>query len=295
MRLNQIDLNLFIVFDAVYQQRNLTRAAEVLCITQPAVSNALGRLREKLNDSLFVRTSEGMTPTPLAENIVGRVQEALLLLNASASEGVVFDPAQADKVFRISMNDMLEAMVLPELLECLQSVAPNVAIECYYVPRDELKKELTAGTLDFAIDIPVITDAQICQKPLLAQPYVCVVRKDHPFIGDSISLDEYLSLEHIHVSSRRKGPGYEDVALNRLGHQRRVKIRVQHYHLSSLLVARTDMALTVPLSMAQKYDHKILDLPYSIEPLNMSLYWHKSSDLDKANVWMRNLFSEKLN
>ena len=292
MRLNQLDLNLFLVFDAVYQQRNLTRAAEVLNITQPAVSNALGRLREKLNDPLFVRTTEGMTPTPLAGNIIGRVQEALQLLHTSATEGDVFEPAITDKVFRISMNDMTEAMMLPRLVERLQSVAPRVGLHCHYVARADIERELTAGTLDFAIDIPQMTGNQVCHETLLQQRNVCVVRHDHPLIGDSISLDEYLALDHIQVSSRRKGESYEDLALNRLGHKRHVQLRVQHHQVSPLLVERTDMALTIPVTMAHKYNLKVLELPYELAPVDIHLFWHKSADRDKASLWMRGLLQE---
>lgn len=292
MRLNQLDLNLFLVFDAVYQQRNLTRAAEVLNITQPAVSNALGRLRDKLNDPLFVRTTEGMTPTPLAGNIIGRVQEALQLLHTSASEGDVFEPATTDKVFRISMNDMTEAMMLPRLVERLQRVAPRVGLQCHYVARADIERELTAGTLDFAIDIPQMTGNQVCHETLVLQRNVCVVRHDHPLIGDSISLDEYLALDHIQVSSRRKGESYEDIALNRLGHKRHVRMRVQHHQASPLLIERTDMALTIPIAIAQKYNLKILELPFKLPTLNTNLFWHKSADQDKACVWMRGLLHE---
>lgn len=289
MRLSQVDLNLFIVFDAIYQQRNLTRAAEVLCITQPAVSNALGRLRNTLNDPLFVRTSQGMSPTPMAENIVGRVQEALQLLNTSVTEGEVFQPDQANKVFRLSMNDMAEAMILPGLLETLQELAPNVSVECFHVPRDLVERELAAGSLDFALDVPLISGTQICTTSMVKQRYACVVRKDHPFVHDSITLDEFLELDHILVSSRRKGMSYVDVALNRLGRHRKVKVRVQHYQVAPMLVAKTNLALTIPMSMAQKYDMKVLELPFSLPALDWNLYWHTSADQDKANIWMRSL------
>ena len=289
MRLSQVDLNLFIVFDAIYQQRNLTRAAEVLCITQPAVSNALGRLRTTLNDPLFVRTSQGMSPTPLAENIVGRVQEALQLLNTSVTEGEVFQPDQTDKVFRLSMNDLAEAMILPNLLEHLGEVAPSIGIECYQVNRNDVERELAAGTLDFALDGPLIADSQMCTKPLLKQRYACAVRPDHPMVGEQLTLEQYLELDHIVVSSRRKGVSYEDAALNRLGRQRKVRTRVQHYQVAPLLVERTDMALTMPMNMAQKYDLKVLELPFSLPPLDWNLFWHKSADHDQANMWMRNL------
>jgi DNA-binding transcriptional LysR family regulator len=292
MRLSQIDLNLFIVFDAIYQQRNLTRAAEILCITQPAVSNALGRLRNTLNDPLFVRTSQGMSPTPMAEDIVGRVQEALQLLSTSITEGEVFLPETAEKVFRLSMNDMAEAMILPGLMEHLQTAAPHISVECYNVPREQVERELAAGTLDFALDVPLISGNQVCTTPLIKQRYACMVRKHHSKVGDTLTLDQYLSLDHIAISSRRKGLSYVDMALNRLGRRRTVKMRVQHYQVAPMLVASTDLALTIPMSMAQKYDMKVLELPFSLPALDWNLYWHTSADQDKANIWMRGLLED---
>lgn len=291
MRLNKIDLNLFVVFDAIYMQGNLTRAAEVLCITQPAVSNALARLRLIYDDALFVRTGKGMVPTPLTENIISGVQSALQLLSSSLQEGQLFDPFISEKTFRLSMNDMAEAMIMPKLLSQLQQQAPKAGIECCYVPREDIERELAAGSLDIALDAPFVAVGQMQTQALLKQRYACAVRRDHPKIGETISLDEYLALDHLQVSSRRKGRGYEDIGLNRLGRQRKIKMRVQHYQVAPLLVAQTDMALTIPISMAQNYDLKILELPYSLPALDWNIYWHKSADQDQANLWLRNLIA----
>lgn len=291
MLLNKVDLNLFVVFDAIYMQGNLTRAAEVLCITQPAVSNALARLRLIYDDVLFVRTGKGMVPTPLTESIISGIQSALQLLSTSLQEGQVFDPFISHKTFRLSMNDMAEAMIMPKLLSQIQAQAPNAGIECCYVAREDIERELAAGSLDIALDAPFVAVGQMQTQALLKQRYACAVRHDHPKIGDSISLDEYLALDHLQVSSRRKGRGYEDIGLNRLGRQRKIKMRVQHYQVAPLLVAQTDMALTVPISMARNYDLKILELPYSLPALDWNIYWHKSADQDQANLWLRSMIA----
>ena len=292
MSLSKVDLNLFIVFDAIYQQRNLTRASEVLCMSQPAVSNALARLRESLDDPLFVRASGGVRPTPLADNIIDRVQEALKLLESSVNEGSEFDPYTSTKTFRLSMNDMAEAMVLPGLLKALKQKAPSVAIECYYIGRADLERELSAGTVDLALDVPLVSGPQICVKPLVKQRYVCAVRKDHPDIGDSITLDQYLQMDHLQVSSRRKGFGFEDYALQRLGRQRRVKVRVPHHHVAPTLLKSSDMVLTLPANMARLHDLKVMELPFTLSALDWSLYWHNSADQDQANMWLRDLLME---
>jgi DNA-binding transcriptional LysR family regulator len=294
MSLAQIDLNLFLVFDAIYQQRNLTRAADVLCLSQPAVSNALARLRQSLGDPLFIRSAKGMTPTPMAENIIGRVQEALQLLDSGVTEGTVFDPSTSNKIFRLSMSDLSEAIVLPKLMEVFKSQAPNAGIECYFTPRDNLEQELIKGAIDLALDVPVLLSSQISIQPLLKERYVCVVRHDHPLIGNTISLDQYLALDHIQVSSRRKGQGFEDVALHRLGRQRSVRVRVPHHQVAPFLVRDSDMVLTLPMSMAINSGLKILELPFSMAPVDWNLYWHKSADNDQTNGWIRKIVASLL-
>ena len=288
MQLQQIDMNLFPVLDAIYATRNLTRAAERLHITQPAVSNALARLRRALNDQLFIRTPSGMSPTPLTENIMPRVQQALTLLGSSVTEQHQFEPASAQKTLRLSMNDMAETLVLPKLLEHLQQVAPGISVESYYVPRDQLVKELAANSLDFSLDVPMVSATQLQQQRLVADRYQCMLRPDHPLAtATSLTLEQYLELEHIHVSSRRSGPGLADMALNKLGRRRKVKLRVQHYRVAPLIVLKTDLALTVPISLARQYPAKLFELPFQIPQMDWHLLWHRSQDEDPASQWFR--------
>lgn len=142
MRPSKVDLNLFVVFEAVYRTRNLTRAAELLFITQPAVSNALARMRKAFDDPLFVSTPAGMTPTPVSENIIGRAREALQLLDSSTHAGERFDPASSQRTFRLSMNDLTETMLLPALEEVLQRLAPGIRIESYCTTRRDVPEAL---------------------------------------------------------------------------------------------------------------------------------------------------------
>lgn len=287
MRLNQVDLNLFVVFETIYAKRNLTRAAEVLCISQPAVSNALSRMRKTFNDPLFVSTSQGMVPTPVAENIVGRVSEALQLLNASVQEADVFLPENSQKVFRVSMNDLAETLLLPALGDVLQRQAPNMRIESYFSNRRDVSRELAAGRLDLAIDAPLIDDPQLQHEPLMSERYVCMLRKGHPLADQTLTLARYLALGHIHISSRREGLGHVDAALNKLGTPRKIQMRVQHYMVAPLIAMRTDLALTAPSRLAQGYDALQLALPFALPTMDLHLYWHRSADRDHANTWLR--------
>lgn len=287
MNLNKVDLNLFIVFDAIYTEANLTRAGQIVGITQPAVSNALARLRETFNDPLFVRTAQGMVPTPMAQNIIGPVRNALQLLRVSVQESRTFNPLQANKTFRISMTDLTEAVVLPPLFQRLRRLAPNVKIESMLAKRRETTKELAAGRLDFAMDAPLNTDPQVRHVKLLEDRYVCAMRRAHPLAKDKLSVEEYLSLSHIHISSRRSGLGMVDLALGKMGQQRKIALRSQHYMMATQVIQQTDMAVTVPERFARRHDLHQIPLPVDIPPLETHIYWHESTDQDPANRWMR--------
>ncbi|MBM7061945.1 LysR family transcriptional regulator [Pseudomonas sp. UL073] len=288
MNLNKVDLNLFIVFDAIYTEANLTRAGQIVGITQPAVSNALARLRETFNDPLFVRTAQGMVPTPMAQNIIGPVRNALQQLRVSVQESRIFNPAQANKTFRISMTDLSEEILLPSLFQRLRRQAPAVQIESFQAKRRETTKELAAGRLDFAVDAPLNTDPQVRHVKLLHDRYVCAMRKGHPLAKDKLTLEEYLSLTHIQISSRRSGLGYVDLALGKMGIQRKIALRSQHYLMSTMILRETDMAMTVPERFARSHGLHFVSLPVADVPaLETHLYWHESTDQDPANRWMR--------
>jgi DNA-binding transcriptional LysR family regulator len=288
MNLNKVDLNLFIVFDAIYTEANLTRAGQIVGITQPAVSNALARLRETFNDPLFVRTAQGMVPTPMAQNIIGPVRNALQLLRVSVQESRTFNPAQANKTYRISMTDLTETVILPLLFQRLRRLAPTVQIESFLAKRRETTKELAAGRLDFAVDAPLNTDPQVRHVKLMEDRYVCAMRRGHPLAKEKISLEEYLSLSHIHISSRRSGLGYIDLSLGKMGIQRKVVLRSQHYLMASTVLHGTDLAITVPERFARRQDLHYVDLPvHDVPSLETHLYWHESTDQDPANRWMR--------
>ncbi len=287
MQLNKVDLNLFIVFDVIYRERNLTKAAEALHITQPAVSNALSRLRSTFDDRLFVRRSGTMVPTPLAENIIERVRYALMNLESSIKEHDDFDPGTSKRRFSFAMNDTSESYLLPLLMAHLQQHAPGIYVESYSIQRRDLTREFAAGELDFALDVPLLNEPQLVHQALTQDRFVCVARKDHPEIQGSLSLEQYLAAAHIHISSRRRGQGYIDLHLNRQGLQRNIMLRVQHSRAAPPIVARTDMLLTIPETLAHEQDLQILEVPFDLPKLDWHLYWPTNYQNDKAHRWMR--------
>lgn len=287
MASKRCDLNLFLVFDTIYTERNLTQAAKTLAITQPAVSNALARLRKLFNDELFVRTARGMQPTPVAESIAQNISDALGLFRASILEREAFDPALTERTFQFSMTDLTEAVVLPKLIPFFEETAPNVTLQSYYVKRQELLRNLSRGELDFAVDVPVVEDPQLCHESLFSDDYVCVLRHGHPALAKELTLENFLGLQHIHVSSRRKGLGQVDLALLRSDKERRIKLRVQHYRVAAAIVNTTDLALSLPRYLATKFDLAVRPLPFHVPQLDFHLYWHKQSDSDSSHRWLR--------
>jgi len=292
MNINQIDLNLLNVFDAIYAERNLTRASELLHITQPAVSNALNRLRKTFDDPLFVRTSEGMTPTPAARNIIDRVRKSLQLIESCIDHNEIFDPLSSDQTLHCSFSDLAEAMLLPGLLARMQASAPKMALRSYYVPRNEMPTELAAGTIDIGVDVTFVNDSNLHHTPLLDEEHVCVVRPDHPTIKRKPSMKQYLSLRHVHVSSRRKGVGTVDQSLKTLGSRRTIAVRVRDYNAAALIVAKTDLACTLPRAFAVQAGLRTHPLPFETPSVSMHMYWHKSANADAANAWLRGLVAD---
>lgn len=285
--LKKIDLNLFLVFDTIYTERNLTQAAKSLSITQPAVSNALARLRKMFNDELFIRTSRGMLPTPVADSIAQNVSEALVMLNSSVREREDFDPASAERIYQFSMTDLAEAILLPRIFPFFERHAPGVGLHSYYTKRNELVRQLSRGELDFAIDVPVVEGTHIFHQSLISDSYVCAMRPEHPLANEELTLESYLGLKHIHVSSRRKGLGQVDLALLPFKAERSIHLRVQHYRVAAAVASETDLVMTVPRYLAEQYHLTLRTLPFDVPDMDLHLYWHKQSDSDQSHRWLR--------
>tara|TARA_B100001113_G_C21020929_1_gene583503 strand:- start:48 stop:956 length:909 start_codon:yes stop_codon:yes gene_type:complete len=290
MNLKETDLNLFIAFDVIYTEKNLTKAGQVLGITQPAVSNALSRLRELFGDDLFIRTSKGMIPTPVANQIIKDVRSALSLIQNTISETEKFDPSIAEMTFKISIGDSSEYRLLPLLIKELAEVAPKIKVETYLTPRKDAPRELASGTIDFSIDPPVHSDPHLRHEKIYEEDYVMIVRKDHPILDlKEITIEDYLKLSHIHISNRKTGLGHVDMALYRLGLSRDISLRAQHFLVAPYIVEQSDLAITTTKGFAVDRDLAWRELPFDIEPLVLHLYWHEAKDSDPSSKWMKDL------
>ena len=290
MNFKETDLNLFIAFDVIYTEKNLTKAGQVLGITQPAVSNALSRLRELFGDDLFIRTSKGMIPTPVANQIIKDVRSALSLIQNTISETEKFDPSIAEMTFKISIGDSSEYRLLPLLIKELAEIAPKIKVETYLTPRKDAPRELASGTIDFSIDPPVHSDPHLRHEKIYEEDYVMIVRKDHPILSlKEITIEDYLKLSHIHISNRKTGLGHVDMALYRLGLSRDISLRAQHFLVAPYIVEQSDLAITTTKGFAVDRDLAWRELPFEIEPLILHLYWHEAKDSDPSTKWMKDL------
>jgi DNA-binding transcriptional LysR family regulator len=293
MHLTQIDLNLFVVLDVIHTEGSLTRAGEKLHLSQPAVSHALQRLREIFKDELFVRRGSRMVPTPFTLSIIAHVRVALHSLEGSLHHSR-FDPATADKHFQIAMRDLLEVTLLRELIDRVGSCAPQVGISSVRIDRTHLEDDLISGAADLAIDIPLPVGQDIMQKQLGSEGIVVAARHGHSAIAGKLSLKTYLAADHILVSSRRKGLGFEDLLLQRKGHVRNIRLRCQDYFAASQIVSRTDLLLTMPEHCAcainRSFKNSIFIFPLpNASHMQFNMYWHASLNTDAANKWIRRI------
>lgn len=293
MRLTQIDLNLFLVFDAIRNEGSLTRAAQVLSVTQPAVSNALARLRAALGDPLFVRAGSGMTPTAFADSIAPQVAQALQLLAVAAQPPAQFDPARSARSFRLSMPDLFNSLVLAPLAARLEHRAPQVSLRNFRAARGELRPALARGNLDLAIEVALPDTTGLIALPFRSERHVCALRPGHPMARAPLTLDRYLALGHVHVSGRRRGSGAVDLALKSIGARRRVHLRLQHFLAVGTVVAGSDLAVSLPESWARLLGLTALPLPFDVPPQDTFLYRHSRSDGDAAVMWLWDMLADQ--
>lgn len=286
--LARMDLNLFRVFEAVFRERNLTRAAAVLHVSQSAVSHSLARLRTHFADPLFVREGRGVTPTAAAMRLAPGILDSLARLQQSVGNVQQFDPLEDERTFTLSLPEQLEPVLIPPLLTHLRQQAPLSRVRTVGVRWSELKLELAAGRIDLALQIARPADASLRQLQLLKEPLCVVAGKG---FAEELTAESYLAAEHIAVASWRRGLSFEDLALGHLGHMRNVVQQCQSYQAASLVVAQTNLLLTMSRRHAQLINqhlgNRLLTMPLPLPAIGLTLYWHKGQEHDPVNRWLR--------
>ncbi|MDB5858648.1 MAG: transcriptional regulator, LysR family-like protein [Ramlibacter sp.] len=293
MHINDVDLNLLRLFDAVYRTRNVSRAAELLDLTQPAASQGLSRLRVLIQDPLFMRGAGGVQPTPKANRLAEPVRQALATLEQALAETAGFEPARASRSFQIHMSDIGESRFLPELMVTLREQAPGVRLETRPLPREQITEALDAGSIDFAFGfLPMVKETQRLQ--LLKDRYVVLLREGHPFTRKRRSgkalLEALRELEFVGVRS------HSDTLriVGQLRLESRLRLVTEHFLVLPAIVKATDLAAVMPRNIARGFEggYAIVEPDFPQRDFVVSLHWSRRFESDPGNRWLRGLIAQ---
>lgn len=292
-----IDLNLVRVFVTIYETGSVSGAAERLHVTQPSVSYALARLRDQWGDPLFKRTRDGMQPTALASQLYSSFRPSLTEIERAAALTRKFEPLLSARRFRLALSDLGEVFFLPHVLRSLQEVAPLVELEVIQVEIDRMDEWLKTGKIDAAVCNRSYLPIQAKCEVMFVERYVCMLRKNHPRVGDSLSMAEFVSERHVVVSA---GTGHHFVEdrLREAGIERTVSLRVPHFSVLPEIISSSDLLVTLPQRVAEVYAErnglKTLALPFMVPEFEVSLHWHEHSGDSSAQLWFCQFLREMI-
>jgi len=290
VNLKHLDLNLLVVFEAVYSAGSISHAAGQLAMSQPAVSNALARLRDLLDDPLFVRAKGGVEPTTRAKALIDPIREALGLIGLHIGSPDAIDLASCRRMFRISTMDALEPLLIPPLLNIIAKRAPGITIEGLASHRD-IAQDVLAGKLDLACFAYPATSPEISIEPIGPVDVVAIARRDHPLIGMSLDVPMMRGLSYVALTSELRGFTQVDRELLVHGIKRRVVMSVSRLWSVPSIVAGTDLVGMIPRAFADcvaaNFDIVIHELPVAISGQHVYLMWNRKMDGDIAHKWLR--------
>ncbi len=289
--LERLNLHHLRALDALLAERSVTRAAGRLGVTQSAVSHALRGLRETLDDALLVRGPGGMVPTPRAEALAAPLRRALGDLEAALDESPVFAPATSRRTFTLGMGDGFTLTILPPLLAHLRISAPGVDLNVVPVPGGRTASVLTHSDLDLTFGVMVPEGDGLRTRALFDDDFACLIRRDHPEVGEQMDLDTYCRLPHALMSPSGSGPGIVDRVLAESGRSRRVALRIRYFLAAPLVVAHSDLVLTGPrrqlVRLAEHAPLRVLDPPIALPTFTRRIFWHARLQRDPGHRWLR--------
>lgn len=290
--LNRFDLNLLVVFEAVYAERGVSRAAERLCLTQSAVSHALRRLRELVHDPLFTRQRNEMIPNRTADRLIGPVRLALETVKASLDSLSAFDPDHSARQFRIGVRGPADVLTVPPIYAALRRRAPHATLSVVCHDSASLEGLLRSRSIDLAVDVTQPGYRELETRPLGHVEFVALLRSDHPALPAGLDLQAYMAADHIVASTRRSGLGFEDILLRRTIRGRRIALCCQSYAAAALATTVSDAILTLPRDiatvLAAQLPVAVIDLFPGIE-IEYAMYWSRETGADPAIGWFRDL------
>lgn len=293
MNLSRFDLNLLVVFDTILTKEGVSGAARHLNLSQPAVSHALAKLRERLGDPLFIRQGNRFVPTATARALAGPVRDALRRIESALSDRSGFDPLTSTREFRVGIRPTGEAPRFAALVARVLAQAPGLSLASVSFRRRDVVQALASGVCDIVIDIELPHDERLRRARLDADAMVVVLRPGHRAAAGGLTLDSYLAEGHVFASPRPQGTGVEDAALGQAGLQRRITVRCQNTTTACQVAAEGDLLCTLPRRLAQAYAPiwglEVHPLPFEVPRNPISVYWHRDEDTDPAVAWIRDL------
>lgn len=291
MNLRSIDLNLMVALDALLTERHVTKAADKVGLSQPAMSNALSRLRAMFSDELLVRTATGMTPTPRALELVDPLSQLLRQAERVLESDAGFDPQTTKRTFTIRMSDILSCLLLPQLMVQSRN-APSIGYNVLHLPPARTIDALERDEVDLAISMGLDHSNAIRSEQLLRDRMVCIMRKSHPIAAsETISFDDFIAQEHMKVSMSPTDVRFVDDVLGEVGRERKIVLNVPHWLVVPHVLRRTDLIAVMPGQLAavlMDADLKMFEVPFESAPFSWLMYWHRRYDQSNANRWLRN-------
>jgi DNA-binding transcriptional LysR family regulator len=291
----KLDIDWLNVFVEIYRTQSVSRAAERLQMAQANASVALGKLRRHFGDRLFARTSRGMEPTPYAQQIYPGVVAAVEQLARLAGTRSAFDPASAQRRFRISMTDISEVVVLPSLANHLRRAAPGIVIETEHISTESARR-LESGEIDLAVGFMPHLEAGFYQQTLFKQDFVCLAARNHPRIRSRPDRQAFQAEGHVVVTTSGTGHAIVDKVLAQKKVERRIVLQVPSFLAVARLVARTELLVIVPRrlgeALAQQEKVRVLEPPVSLPAFAVKQHWHERFHADAGNAWLRKTLVE---
>jgi DNA-binding transcriptional LysR family regulator len=296
MDIRSLDLNLLVVFDAMLKHQNVTKAAEAIKLSQPAMSAAISRLRTLFDDPLFVRTGAGMAPTPKAQALSPSIRMVVQTIQTDILQPKSFDPSRSDRTFTLVTPDIAEVNFLPRLLSTLAEKSPHISLKTLAMPREAAANSLEAGSAEMAIGyFPDLHKAGFFQQKLISSSHVCLIRKKHPDVGQKLTLSQFANASHAVVKPDGREHVFEQF-LQSKNIKRRVVVELSHFMSLLPIIETSNLIATVPKDLAdffvQHGEVRYVPTPMKSPIINVHLFWHQRFHKDSAHIWLRQVINQ---
>jgi DNA-binding transcriptional LysR family regulator len=296
MSLRRFDLNLLPVFDALMEERSITRSAKKLSMSQPAVSHALSRLRQQLDDPLLVRSGDGMQPSPRAQQIHQQLHEALQQIERALAPQPRFDPAHSKREFSITTNDYVEALLLPHLLTRLQQQAPDIRLLIRHLATHQPLDDIESGLVDLAIGLSENIPKRFRSQILMEDDYLCAVSNKHELVGKKLTLKNYSEVEHVLVAPASKRKALARELFPGQHKQPKIVANLPHFLAALHAASESNFIITGPARLLEKFQQPfnlhLMKAPFDLEPFQVQAVWHQFKEADLGLQWLRKQLEE---